>query len=225
MNTFSVEEAISGEIMKTADPTQLYFFFDRLFRNLRDRLLEKIYCDSMVPARAEFIMNRLLYKQFLKSWPAILPPEWNGIHIREIWDDPDFCEPIGKITLTYNIPTMDFELKERNRAMPPKGASEWSIKECFFAIPKDLKIEKVIFNDPATIVMWNDGTKTVVKCQENDTFDHEKGLAMCIAKRFIGLKDFYKAFNPAFDKWLENLTVSEESIFERWNKAIEGIKK
>lgn len=25
-------------------------------------------------------------------------------------------------------------------------------------------IKKVIFNDPATIVLWNDGTKTVVKC-------------------------------------------------------------
>ena len=28
-----------------------------------------------------------------------------------------------------------------------------------------LKIERVIFNAPATIVFWNDGTKTVVKCQ------------------------------------------------------------
>lgn len=28
------------------------------------------------------------------------------------------------------------------------------------------KVERVIFNTPATIVFWNDGTKTVVKCQE-----------------------------------------------------------
>ena len=39
------------------------------------------------------------------------------------------------------------------------------------------KIEKVIFNDPATIVIWADGSKTVVKCQEGDVFDKEKGLA------------------------------------------------
>ncbi len=32
--------------------------------------------------------------------------------------------------------------------------------------PSKLKIERVIFNAPATIVFWNDGTKTVVKCRE-----------------------------------------------------------
>ena len=43
-------------------------------------------------------------------------------------------------------------------------------------------IKKVIFNAPATIVYWADGTKTVVKCSENDIYDAEKGLAMCFAR-------------------------------------------
>ena len=47
-------------------------------------------------------------------------------------------------------------------------------------------IKKVIFSNPATIVLWNDGTKTVVKCGENETFDEEKGLAMAIAKHALG---------------------------------------
>lgn len=29
------------------------------------------------------------------------------------------------------------------------------------------QIKNVIFNDPATIVFWKDGTKTVVKCQKD----------------------------------------------------------
>ena len=45
------------------------------------------------------------------------------------------------------------------------------------------EIKNVIFNDPATIVFWKDGTKTVVKCQDGDEFDPEKGLAMAIAKK------------------------------------------
>lgn len=45
------------------------------------------------------------------------------------------------------------------------------------------EIKKVIFNDPATIVYWTDGTKTVVKAGKDDTFDKETGLAMAIAKR------------------------------------------
>lgn len=52
------------------------------------------------------------------------------------------------------------------------------------------KIEKVIFNSPATIVFWSDGTKTVVKAMYED-YDREKGLAMAIAKKFLGNKGNY----------------------------------
>lgn len=52
------------------------------------------------------------------------------------------------------------------------------------------KIEKVIFNSPATIVFWSDGDKTVVK-SNNEAFDPEKGLAMAIAKKFLGNKGNY----------------------------------
>ncbi len=47
-------------------------------------------------------------------------------------------------------------------------------------------IKTVIFHDPATIVKWMDGTKTVVKCCTGDTFDKEKGLMACIIKKFTG---------------------------------------
>ena len=56
-------------------------------------------------------------------------------------------------------------------------------------------IQKVIFNPPATIVFWRDGSKTVVKCGENDIFDPEKGLAMAISKRALGdNRDYYEIF-------------------------------
>ena len=53
------------------------------------------------------------------------------------------------------------------------------------------EIKNVIFNDPATIVFWEDGTKTVGKCQDGDEFDPEKGLAMAIAKKAYGNKGNY----------------------------------
>lgn len=60
-------------------------------------------------------------------------------------------------------------------------------------------IEKVIFNDPATIVIWKDKTKTVVKCQEGDIYSPELGLAMCISKKYLGNKG---NFNEVFKKWI-----------------------
>lgn len=61
------------------------------------------------------------------------------------------------------------------------------------------KIEKVIFNDPATIVFWLDGTKTVVKCDDKERYDPEKGLAMAISKKALGNQGNY--YNE-FKKWL-----------------------
>lgn len=59
-------------------------------------------------------------------------------------------------------------------------------------------IKNVIFNDPATIVLWTDGTKTVVKAHD-EPYDPEKGLAMAIAKKHLGNQGNY--YNT-FSKWL-----------------------
>ena len=61
-------------------------------------------------------------------------------------------------------------------------------------------IKKAIFNNPATIVYWNDGTKTVVKA-ENEDFDPEKGLAMAIAKKAYGnVGSYYNQFKKFLPK-------------------------
>ena len=58
-----------------------------------------------------------------------------------------------------------------------------------------IQIDKVIFNDPATIVFWKDGTKTVVKAGTDEYFDKEKGLAMAISKKVLGNKgNYYNTF-------------------------------
>ena len=70
------------------------------------------------------------------------------------------------------------------------------------------EIKKVIFNAPATIVIWADGTKTVVKCQPDDEYNAELGLAMAISKKFLGNKG---NFNEVFKKWIPetSTTVTE----------------
>ena len=74
--------------------------------------------------------------------------------------------------------------------------------------------EKVIFNDPATIVFWKDGTKTVVKAVY-EPFDKEKGLAMAIAKKALGNKGKY--FN-VFKKFIsESDKVDKERKCSKCN--------
>lgn len=71
----------------------------------------------------------------------------------------------------------------------------WRIK----TVPREYRIDKVIFNGPATIVFWKDGTKTVVKCGPNDVFDKEKGIAMCFVKKIYQNKGRY---NNVFKPWI-----------------------
>ena len=69
------------------------------------------------------------------------------------------------------------------------------------------EIKNVIFHDPATIVYWSDGEKTVVKA-EGEPFDPEKGLAMAISKRVLGNKGNY--YNE-FKKWLPKDNIEQEN--------------
>lgn len=78
------------------------------------------------------------------------------------------------------------------------------------------EIKKVIFNDPATIVYWEDRTKTVVKC-EKEKYDPEKGLAMAIAKKAMGNQGNYF---EVFKKW-----IGEEKLFPEKKKKKQVPKK
>ena len=76
--------------------------------------------------------------------------------------------------------------------------SVWQQRVCQFLIGEALKngaksftpdsIKKVIYNDPATIIIWSDGTKTVVKCMEDEDYDPEKGFMAAVTKKVFGDK-------------------------------------
>lgn len=118
------------------------------------------------------------------------------------FDNPHKVDPT--ITFNYNqlapwlndskdakeiaLSRIDNYLKYKNNEYKKKVAKQTVIP----------KIKNVIYNRPATIVFWKDGTKTVVKC-ENEEYDPEKGLAMAIAKKALGNNYHYY---DIFKKWL-----------------------
>ena len=67
-------------------------------------------------------------------------------------------------------------------------------KQFYCPWPKD-----VIFNAPATIVLWRDGSKTVVKCMDGEEFNPEVGLAMCFCKAVMG-DDYKRWFKDSLKK-------------------------
>ena len=100
---------------------------------------------------------------------------------------------------------MNFFKKEYGLTPNIKSCLEHDIeieKDLYRILTNNIRIpsiSKVIHNKPATIILWTDGTKTVVKCGDNDVYDPEKGIAMCIVKKVLGNKGNY--YNT-IKKWL-----------------------
>lgn len=62
-------------------------------------------------------------------------------------------------------------------------------------------IDKVIFNEPATIILWDDGSKTVVKCTDGEEYDPAIGFAMAYVKKLYGNTGrIFRACQKDYDK-------------------------
>lgn len=56
-------------------------------------------------------------------------------------------------------------------------------------------IKDVIFSDRVTVILWKDGTKTMVRAGKHEAYDPEKGFAMAICKKMFGNKgNYYEVF-------------------------------
>ncbi len=95
-----------------------------------------------------------------------------------------------------NLPTKETENPEKNFLQKLAHACEH--EKNTKAQSDVFTIKDVIYNAPATIVIWDDGTKTVVKTQNGETFDKEKGLAMAVLKKIHGNTGRYYGL---FKKW------------------------
>lgn len=75
--------------------------------------------------------------------------------------------------------------------------------------------DRIIFNPPATIVFWKDGSKTVVKCAEGEKFDPYTGFCYAFTKRCLGSLSLIKKICR---KSSTGLPEASESI-------VEGVKE
>lgn len=74
------------------------------------------------------------------------------------------------------------------------------------------EIKRVIFNEPYTIVIWSNGEKTIVKAQDGEPYDKEKGLAMCFAKYALGNTcRYFDFFKEVCDEVEEKAETKESS--------------
>lgn len=85
--------------------------------------------------------------------------------------------------------------------------------------------KKIHFNGPATIVEWNDGTKTVVKCQRGDTFDPLTGVAMCCMKKMLGTNESGSNYLNDVSKLIDEALEAKNKRYEKKEKALKQKKE
>ena len=103
-----------------------------------------------------------------------------------------------KLVHTYTFEPIDIDVVFSSRPTTNKKKETKKPFDSFEtkqSTNRRVKIRDVIFSDPATVVFWNDNTKTVVKTRGGEKYDKEKGLAMAIIKKITGnTRDYYEIF-------------------------------
>ena len=103
------------------------------------------------------------------------------------------------------------------------GTPRRSVRYACFANPV-----RIIFNPPATIVFWKDGTKTVVKCAEGEKFDPYTGFCYAFTERCLGsisrIKKLCKKSSTGLPEASESIVEEEKcdgpmSSFEKKSVA------
>lgn len=145
--------------------------------------------------------------------------EANGWRIKEVTVDRsrggEYCQATLVSCDARNVFSTFNALKELERLIQGSTSTKPAVKN-------------VIFNDPATIIFWTDGTKTVVKCQEGDTYNRETGFVMAYLKKLLGNDN---TFNKEIEKWVPEESISKayaklgESIVEGFKDAVANEKE
>lgn len=93
-----------------------------------------------------------------------------------------------------------------------------------------LTIKKIMYKPPATIVFWNDGTKTVAVCEKGDAYNKELGFALCVLKKKYGNKkvhDMLDKYVHKATKYSKNdgaMVWESEPIAKKPNRARKRVK-
>ena len=87
-----------------------------------------------------------------------------------------------------------------------------------------LNVSKIIFNPPATIVFWKDGTKTVVKCAAEDEFNEYYGFLAALGKKVYENNSQIKKLIDKKAEWHENKKDEKDIPDDSMNSLTEALE-
>lgn len=100
-----------------------------------------------------------------------------------------------------NMKFTNMEKKEEHDALNVYSYASYIVRNTPLYTPT---IKKIVVNNKTTIVLWEDGTKTIVRPSANDNYDLEAAVCAAIAKKIYGT-------NSAFKRMIKEKVVVQEN--------------
>ena len=108
-----------------------------------------------------------------------------------------FFDPVRSNEIKVNAKGLEKIQLKKERKFMERGTDEM----------KKLDVKKIIFSGPKTIVLWSDGTKTIVSMSKDETnFDPETAFCAAYTKKMFGTNSKIKRI------------IAEMSNYEDWKE-------
>lgn len=146
----------------------------------------------------------------------------------EISPDMNTYETVFTIRIPCGTP-LNKEIEGTKTLSPSSMVTTYKDLEFYkcYMIPEVLEIR---YNGPATIVFWEDNTKTVVKVQPGELcYDPDKAFAMAVCKKLFGnkfnrhLTEAQKAFKKCYEEECEEECEKECIRFDNLITMVQNI--
>lgn len=139
--------------------------------------------------------------------------------------------------LDYNVATVYDAVREASEreAMDRIKYEKMALLKEETAMNCDIRsnIKDVIFSDRVTIILWKDGTKTMVRAGKREHYDPEKGFAMAVCKKMFGNEgNYYEVFKKyvpvtyyIVDKKdaKKDIVITDSAVSDELEKEIAGM--
>lgn len=196
--------------------TILPYMVDDIALDAAHRMVKKASMHGFAPTELTFYMGDIAYNKLITHMELTATRELKceklfGIEVKRLLDRDN--DPKMLILQSNNKPKLTLSPLAELYATNDITTNRIVFHNFYRPLSTNLGIKKVIFNDPATIILWKDGTKTVVQAQGED-FDPEKGMAMAIAKKALGNQGNY------YDIFKEWLPEEEEDFYNPFKEVV-----
>lgn len=136
-----------------------------------------------------------------------------------------FVGQIGIVMINYND---KIGVRFDDRTNPNSEYGVFWFKETSLAVipnyntTKEISVKQIIYSGPKTIIIWSDGSKTIVSCSKHDAYDRYAGFCAAVAKKIFGSNSGIKKTIDKYAKVDQSMFSNNKSKTSTWaEKEIE----